>query len=394
MDRTSANTFDSFSFNPLSSGSFATSSGGYAGGTSSGGYTGSHTEETDPNFYPSTIDDQGFGGKSRQTSINASTVSGSSIQASPAWTSPQSVSDIFDTAHKISKGSFGGNSGQQSTLMSPLIPNPKQFQNIYPVQRSLSITGLHGSESFDNGTAFSSVPRQRADSFGIQHTRNKSLSVENVDSFKKKDSRMKYTSQSFTPNFDAREASESFLPTSVAMNPSSDKHESTNAESSSFEKVQALKAELAFQTELNKSVTERLKQFKLNKGQASTGSYKDASSITMPRKFHQLFKDLTKTLNERTADLEDTKSRLEAIIVALVMNKGSDITENGTFDAQEMAHRLTTKLAVLSAENEALRRMVSYSNKQTLLVEVRMLREENAMLKRSMERSQQQGKNS
>lgn len=156
----------------MSSGSFATSSGGYAGGTSSGGYTGSHTEETDPNFYPSTIDDQGFGGKSRQTLINASTVSGSLIQALPAWTLPQSVSDIFDTAHKILKGSFGGNSGQQSTLMSPLIPNPKQFQNIYPVQRLLSITGLHGSELFDNGTAFSSVPRQRADSFGIQHTRN------------------------------------------------------------------------------------------------------------------------------------------------------------------------------------------------------------------------------
>lgn len=67
------------------------------------------------------------------------------------------------------------------------------------------------------------------------------------------------------------------------------------------------------------------------------------------------------------------------------MNKGSDIIENGTFDAQEMAHRLTSKLAVLLAENETLQRMVSYSNKQSLLVELKMLREENESLKKTVE---------
>ncbi|PVH16814.1 uncharacterized protein CXQ87_004370 [Candidozyma duobushaemuli] len=369
MDRTSANTLDCPPiFNTLSSGSFGNSSG----------YAGSQTEDTDPDFFPLLNDT--LNGKSRQSSINASTVSASSIQASPAWTSPQSVSDKFDTAQKISMANYVSNAGFSSSLVSPSVSSTNSFQNMYPMQRSLSITGL--GDQYENTINSNYIHRPRADSYvAAPQARYKSVDG-SIDLSKKRDIRMAYNNQSYTPSFEKENKEPS---ASISSKHSSfDGKALKPAKSVSSDKVQALEAELAFQTEMNKSVAEKLKNFKLNKTQASGSNYKDSPSVQMPQKYHQLFKDLTQTLNERTSDLEDTKSRLEAIMVALVMNKGSDIIENGTFDAQEMAHRLVSKLEVLSAENESLQRMVSYSNKQSLLIELNLLREENESLKKTI----------
>ncbi|KAF3992293.1 hypothetical protein FT663_02350 [Candidozyma haemuli var. vulneris] len=351
-----------------------------------GGYAGSQTEDTDPDYFPTTAD-QALVGKSRQSSINASTVSATSIQASPAWTSPQSVSDKFDTAQKISMANYVPGGGYQSSLVSPSLSTSASFQNMYPMQRSLSITGL-GMDQYDANTNYS-IHRPRADSFVAAPQARYKAGENTSELLKKRDARMSFGTQSYTPSFEPKDTKDpTTVPTSV---PISSKHSSIDGKSIksvksvSSDKVQALEAELAYQTEMNKSVAEKLKSFKLNKAQTSGANYKDSPSVSMPQKYHQLFRDLTQTLNERTTDLEETKSRLEAIMVALVMNKGSDIIENGTFDAQEMAHRLTSKLAVLSAENETLQRMVSYSNKQSLLVELKMLREENESLKKTVE---------
>lgn len=355
-------------FNTLSSGSFGNSSG----------YAGSQTEDTDPDFFPLLNDT--LNGKSRQLLINASTVSASLIQALPAWTSPQSVSDKFDTAQKILMANYVSNAGFLSSLVSPSVSSTNLFQNMYPMQRLLSITGL--GDQYENTINSNYIHRPRADSYvAAPQARYKSVDGL-IDLSKKRDIRMAYNNQSYTPSFEKENKEPS---ASISSKHSSfDGKALKPAKSVSSDKVQALEAELAFQTEMNKSVAEKLKNFKLNKTQASGSNYKDSPSVQMPQKYHQLFKDLTQTLNERTSDLEDTKSRLEAIMVALVMNKGSDIIENGTFDAQEMAHRLVSKLEVLLAENESLQRMVSYSNKQSLLIELNLLREENESLKKTI----------
>lgn len=144
--------------------------------------------------------------------------------------------------------------------------------------------------------------------------------------------------------------------------------------------VEILKLDLAFKDQVNKSLSEKLKLLKVDLPPTKDESPGN-SLISMPKNYYQLFKDLTHTLNERTAELDETKSRLEAIVVGLVMTKESSISTNGTFDAHELAHRITNKLSVLQSENEALLRMVSYSNKQSLLIELGLLRSENKAMR-------------
>lgn len=160
------------------------------------------------------------------------------------------------------------------------------------------------------------------------------------------------------------------------------------ARSADEDNSEATKMELLFKEQVNKSLSGNLSELRINydKLKASTAAAA-GDSLTMPSNFHQLFKDLTRTLNERTSELEDTKSRLEAILVGLAMNKDKTITDHGSFDAQELAHRITNKMAVLRAENEALLKMVSYSNKQSLVVELGLLRAENKSLKENLKNS-------
>lgn len=152
------------------------------------------------------------------------------------------------------------------------------------------------------------------------------------------------------------------------------------------DQVEMLQMELNFKTLVNKALSEKLKALTVRDDAASAAVTSPGDSrIRMPNNYYQLFKDLTRTLNERTQELEDTKSRLEAIVVGLVMNKGSSITTDGTFDPQELAHRITAKLSTLHSENQTLLRMVSRGNKQSLLVELGMLKSENKLLREKLE---------
>lgn len=162
----------------------------------------------------------------------------------------------------------------------------------------------------------------------------------------------------------------------------------TTTRSADEESSEAIRMELLFKEQVNKSLSGNLSELRINydKLKASTTT-STGDSLIMPSNFHQLFKDLTRTLNERTSELEDTKLRLEAILVGLAMNKDKTITDHGSFDAQELAHRITNKISVLRAENEALLKMVSFSNKQSLVVELGLLRAENKSLKENLKNS-------
>lgn len=351
----------SFNFNPLTSGSIATSSG----------YAGSQTEDTDPDFFPN-FNDVSLGKSAQTLLINASTISASLSQIQSAWVSPQSISDRFDTAQKILMANYASNYGYSSSLVGPAAT---QYSGVYPGQRLLSNSGAN-EELFEAGTAFG-IHRPRAESFNAaSHGRFKSVSSDTTyDLLKERDPRVGFNAQSCTPNFDKEARDQQVL--------APQKISSFQAAKPAKQTEKSVDFSSTYQNEASKSVAEKLKQYKLNKIRGP--DYKESSSVQMPQKYYQLFQDLTQTLNERTNELEETKSRLEAVVVALVMNKGTDIIENGTFDAQEMAHQITSKLSTLLAENETLQRMVSYSNKQSLLVELNLLREENESLKKSVE---------
>ncbi|SGZ54825.1 CIC11C00000005739 [Sungouiella intermedia] len=158
-----------------------------------------------------------------------------------------------------------------------------------------------------------------------------------------------------------------------------------NPSSGGNDQVEMLRMELNFKSLINKTLSEKLNALTTNDGATPTSSTSPGDSrITMPNNYYQLFKDLTRTLNERTQELEDTKSRMEAILVGLVMNKDSSVSTHGTFDPQELAHRITTKLSILQKENETLLKMVSHGNKQSLLVELGLLKNENKLLRKKL----------
>lgn len=150
------------------------------------------------------------------------------------------------------------------------------------------------------------------------------------------------------------------------------------------DQVEMLRMELSFKNLVNKNLNEKLKSLTINDDAAPTSTSPGDSRITMPTNYYQLFRDLTRTLNERTQELEDTKNRMEAILVGLVMNKDSSVSTDGTFDPQETAHRITTKLSILQKENETLLKMVSHGNKQSLLVELGLLKNENKLLRKKL----------
>lgn len=143
----------------------------------------------------------------------------------------------------------------------------------------------------------------------------------------------------------------------------------------------ALMIELAFKNHVNKALNDKLRLVKENcEATASPGD----TRIMMPNAYYQIFRDLTRTLNERTQELEETKARLDSIVMGLLMTKDPAVTKTGSFDAQDLAHRITTKMAVLQAENDALLDMVSRSNKQSLVIELNLLRAENKVLRQGV----------
>lgn len=139
--------------------------------------------------------------------------------------------------------------------------------------------------------------------------------------------------------------------------------------------TERLKAELLAKDRVITSLTEQLNTFKKTKTQ---------DAMAMPTNYHQLFKDLTRTLDERTLELEQTKLRLEALVVSTSFANKTDSAPasfNGQLDEHELTHRIVTKLATLQAENDKLLKMISYTSKLSLLVEIALLKAENKMLK-------------
>lgn len=160
----------------------------------------------------------------------------------------------------------------------------------------------------------------------------------------------------------------------------------TRSEVSETETIESLRMEILYKNQANALLNEKINTLKLDQ-KTNVLDEKHENLVKMPNNYYQLFRDLTRTLNERTQELEDTKSRLEAIVVAMVMGKNSTITSNGSFDGQELAHRITNKMEVLQAENEALLKMISHSNKQSLLIEIGLLKNENNLLRQKLEKA-------
>lgn len=146
------------------------------------------------------------------------------------------------------------------------------------------------------------------------------------------------------------------------------------------DETQKLRVELILKNQIIKNLTDQLSS--LNRAQPRiqnesswSGAEPQSQTLQVPSNHYQLFIDLSQTLQNTNEELEDTKARLEAFVVAAALNPGNSSTVNGRYDEQEMTHRIVGKMAMLQQENERLLTMMSYGNRTSLLVEVGVLRQ-------------------
>lgn len=152
------------------------------------------------------------------------------------------------------------------------------------------------------------------------------------------------------------------------------------------EEVKRYKVELVVKNQIIKNLSDQLNtlnKLKDNRLSEMGWNVTPNKGLKVPSNHYQLFKDLTKTLQERTQELDETKERLEALLVSLAMNEASNtkFTNNGNFDEQELTHKIVSKLSLLQNENENLLKMISFGNKLSLLIELGLLKNENKILK-------------
>lgn len=146
------------------------------------------------------------------------------------------------------------------------------------------------------------------------------------------------------------------------------------------EELERTKVDLVIKNQLIKNLSDQLNLLNRPKGV----HHAQADGFKVPQNYYELFKDLTKSLKDKTSELEETKERLESIVVALSMNNHHSLLVNGEFDEQELAHKIINKLALLQSENENLLKMISSSNKLSLIIELGLLKSENGQLKEKL----------
>lgn len=349
-------------FNPMSSGSIAA--------TSSSGYTAEHSEDTDPDLtFQSSIPPVAyeFGSQLKQPRshypppLSLTRLWNSRAPALASSSSLQSMLDLPTGLENqmIQLPSFMSNPMQTSNSVYAASPGgsskpytPVDYSTFTGLKRPEPLSGPLQFANYASSNSFSGGQRKKVPHYGDTY---QSPALGSLYGFDGRGS----------DKTSAEQLHE--FPVSTAL-----KQEQPDV-------VEMLKVELALKDQVNETLNEKLAAAESHRDQGHQDQ--DMSNrVNLPNNYHKLFKDLVCVLDEKTQELEDVKFKLEGIVVGLVMTNDTTITTHGSFDAQELAHRITNKLSVLQAENEALLKMVSYSNKQSLLVELGLLRNENKML--------------
>ncbi|KAK6462032.1 hypothetical protein DFJ63DRAFT_318886 [Scheffersomyces coipomensis] len=160
------------------------------------------------------------------------------------------------------------------------------------------------------------------------------------------------------------------------------------------EDYKQLKVDLILKNQIIKNLTDQLSLISKLKTKSLTEVMNTTSSTTnngikLAKNHYQLFQDLSRTLQEKTIELEETKSRLEAILVSLTVTNNSNnssFIKQGQYDEQELSHKIISKIEGLTNENETLLKLISFGNKSSLLIELGLLKRENNSLKEKLQK--------
>ena len=117
-------------------------------------------------------------------------------------------------------------------------------------------------------------------------------------------------------------------------------------------------------------------------GGAGGTRLESATTYHIPVNHYQLFQDLSKTLEEKMTELDETNERLEILLISqdLVQKQGFASGIN----VEQLSQNLLYKLQNLQQENEELVEMVSFGNTTSLKIENGLLKREIRQLREKL----------
>ncbi|GME77449.1 unnamed protein product [Ambrosiozyma monospora] len=112
---------------------------------------------------------------------------------------------------------------------------------------------------------------------------------------------------------------------------------------------------------------------------SSSGSNEEAN-FEVPKNHVDIYNKLAEKLQATEDELSDTKLRLEAVLTAIALNPTQSTTKSGRYDEEEVAHKIITKLQMLTEENDEMAKMLSYGKSKEKDIEIGLLRKQNEEL--------------
>lgn len=106
----------------------------------------------------------------------------------------------------------------------------------------------------------------------------------------------------------------------------------------------------------------------------------------IPKNHEQLYERLVEKLQSTDKELEETKARLESLATAVTLNPSQSQYKYGRYDEQEVAHKIITKLQMLTEENEEMSKMLSYGKAKEKDIEIGLLKSQNEQLRQKLEK--------
>lgn len=114
---------------------------------------------------------------------------------------------------------------------------------------------------------------------------------------------------------------------------------------------------------------------------------KDGKQVyEIPKNHEQLYERLVEKLQNTDKELEETKTRLESLATAVTLNPSQSQYKYGRYDEQEVAHKIITKLQMLTEENEEMSKMLSYGKAKEKDIEIGLLKSQNEQLRQKLEK--------
>ncbi|QLL34081.1 hypothetical protein HG536_0F04070 [Torulaspora globosa] len=108
--------------------------------------------------------------------------------------------------------------------------------------------------------------------------------------------------------------------------------------------------------------------------------HKEKTSLEAPKDVEQVFRRLSSTLRSKDDELVETKNAFESIPTALALDPSNSVTKYGRYDAEALAHKMVTRIEILTKENQEMAKMLAYGRAKEMQIERQLAQMKNKEL--------------